>query len=385
MIDREIEKNLLKAIETFDCITLLGPRQSGKTTVVKKIFSDYHYINLENPEDRLIYTEDPKSIFLQYTKIILDEIQNVPILLSYVQIYLDTKKYKIILTGSNQLDLRSNVAQSLAGRTAIFKLLPLSLSEIGQIEGTKQPNELCFKGFYPVIYDRNQEPTLTYRSYYETYIQRDVRQVINISQMYLFDKFVRICAGRVGSVVNFSTISNDLGVSVNTIKSWLSVLEYTFNCYLLQPYHGNINKRLLKSPKLYFYDVGLVCYLLGIEQPTQLNTHHLRGEIFENMIINEFIKQRYNAGKDHNGYFYRDSHQVEIDYLRLHADGMDAFEIKSSYTYTSDFKKNLELVSKVDAIKLSSKNIIYNGESREGPLGIQIHNFYDFFVKGQDF
>lgn len=380
MIQRAIEPTLLNALETFDCITLLGPRQSGKTTVVKKLFSDYHYINLENPEDRLIYAEDPKSLFAQYTKIILDEIQNVPTLLSFIQVYLDTRKYKIILTGSNQLDLRSNIAQSLAGRTAIFKLLPFTLSEIQQIYGSSQPNEWMFKGFYPVIYDRYQEPTLTYRSYYETYIQRDVRQVINISAMHLFDKFVRICAGRVGSILNFSTISNDLGVSVNTIKSWLSVLEYTFNCYLLQPFHGNINKRLLKSPKLYFYDVGLVCYLLGIEHPNQLDTHPLRGEIFENMVVNEFIKQRFNAGKDHNGFFYRDSHQVEIDYLRLQPEGIEAFEIKSAYTYTTDFKKSLELVSKIEAIQMISKNIIYNGESRMGPFGIQIHNFYDFFT-----
>lgn len=236
-----------------------------------------------------------------------------------------------------------------------------------------------FKGFYPVIYDRNQDPTLTYRSYYEMYIQRDVRQVINVIDRHLFDKFVRICARRVGSLLNFSTISNDLGVSVNTVKSWLSVLEYTFNCYVAQPFHGNINKRLLKSPKLYFYDVGLVCYLLGIEHPRQLESHPLRGEIFENMVINEFIKQRFNAGKDHNGFFYRDSHQVEIDYLRLQNDGMAAFEIKSAFTYTAEFKKNLELASKIDAMTLKSKNIIYNGESKAGPFGIQIHNFYDFF------
>ncbi len=380
MINRTIEKILMSTIESFDCITLLGPRQSGKTTVVKKLFPDFHYINLENPEDRLIHTEDPKIIFAQHTRIILDEIQNVPSLLSYIQIYLDTKKYKIILTGSNQLDLRSNVAQSLAGRTAIFKLLPLSISEIAQIKEISTPNELIFKGFYPVIYDRNQEPTITYRSYYETYIQRDVRQIINISEMYLFDKFVRICAGRVGSLMNFSTISNDIGVSVNTIKSWLSVLEYTFNCYLLQPFHGNINKRLLKSPKLYFYDVGLLCYLLGIEHEKQLETHPLRGEIFENMVINEFVKQRFNAGKDHNGYFYRDSHQVEVDYLRLQPEGTDAFEIKSAYTYTAGFKKNLEVVSKIEGMQILSKNIIYNGENKAGPFGILIHNFYDFFV-----
>ncbi|MBK9149832.1 MAG: ATP-binding protein [Saprospiraceae bacterium] len=380
MINRNIAKTISETLRSFDCVTILGPRQSGKTTLARNLFPDYRYINFENPEDRLIYRQDPKLVFNAGKNLILDEIQNFPELLSYIQIYLDTGNYKIILTGSNKLDLRSGISQSLAGRTAIFRLLPLSISELHGHYSFTSVYEMMYRGFYPALYDRKQNPTRMYSSYYETYLLKDINNVVKVQDWYLFDKFIRICAGRTGQLLNFSSISNDIGVSVNTIKSWISVLQYNFLCYLLPPFYANINKRLTKSPKLYFYDTGLLSYLLGVEDYIQLETHPLRGEIYENMIINEFIKIRYNQGKDHKGAFYRDQHGVELDYVIPGIQGIDAYEIKSAFTFTESFLKNFKSVSSIEKINLTSKNIIYNGESRPGPEGLKLLNYYDLFT-----
>jgi predicted AAA+ superfamily ATPase len=381
MIYRELEKTLEENFESFPSITLIGPRQSGKTTLVKKLFPDFAYFNLENPDERMIAVEDPRSLFAKNQNLIIDEAQRVPDLFSYIQTYLDGGKNKVIITGSNQHDLNAKISQSLAGRTAIFKLLPLSLAELNKAGVNHYTDQQIYKGFYPAIYDRGQNATITYRSYFETYLQKDVRQILNIGDLALFEKFVRLCAGRVGSLLNFSSLSNDVGVSVNTLQSWFSVLEASFICFRLQPFHANINKRLVKSSKLYFYDVGLAAYLLGIEEVSQIGRDPLKGVLFENMIVAEFLKKRYNAGLDHNGYFFRDNNGLEVDYLAVNRDQINAFEIKSAATYQPGFKKSIEQISKIEGLNITSKNILYDGKTMTGPNGFEILNWQEYFVE----
>ncbi len=381
MIYRELEKTLEENFESFPSITLIGPRQSGKTTLVKKLFPDFAYFNLENPDERMIAVEDPRSLFAKNQNLIIDEAQRVPDLFSYIQTYLDGGKNKVIITGSNQHDLNAKISQSLAGRTAIFKLLPLSLAELNKAGVNHYTDQQIYKGFYPAIYDRGQKATVTYRPYFQSYLQKDVRQILNIGDLALFEKFVRLCAGRVGSLLNFSSLSNDVGVSVNTLQSWFSVLEASFICFRLQPFHANINKRLVKSSKLYFYDVGLAAYLLGIEEVSQIGRDPLKGVLFENMIVAEFLKKRYNAGLDHNGYFFRDNNGLEVDYLAVNRDQINAFEIKSAATYQPGFKKSIEQISKIEGLNITSKNILYDGKTMTGPNGFEILNWQEYFVE----
>lgn len=380
MIHRELEKTLKENLKSFPSITLIGPRQSGKTTLVKKLFSDFAYFNLENPDERMIAMEDPRSLFAKNQNLIIDEAQRVPDLFSYIQTYLDGGKNKVIITGSNQHDFNAKISQSLAGRTAIFKLLPLSLIELNKAGVNHYTDQQIYKGFYPAIYDRGQNATITYRSYFETYLQKDVRQILNIGDLALFEKFVRLCAGRVGSLLNFSSLSNDVGVSVNTLQSWFSVLEASFICFRLQPFHANINKRLVKNAKLYFYDVGLAAYLLGIEEVSQIGRDPLKGALFENMIVAELMKKRYNAGLDHNGCFFRDNNGLEVDYLAVNRDQINAFEIKSAATYQSGFKKSIDQISKIEGLNITSKNILYDGKTMTGPNGFEILNYQEYFM-----
>ncbi len=346
---------------------------------MKKLFPEYAYFNLENPDERRNAIEDPRSLFVKNQNLIIDEAQRVPELFSYIQTYLDGGKNKVIITGSNQHHLNEKISQSLAGRTAIFKLLALSIAELKSAGVNYYTDQQIFKGFYPAIYDRGQNPTISYRSYFETYLQKDVRQILNIGDLALFEKFVRLCAGRVGSMLNFSSLSNDVDVSVNTLQSWFSVLEASFICFRMQPFHANISKRLVKSPKLYFYDVGLAAYLLGIEEVSQVGRDPLKGALFENMVMGEFIKKRFNAGKDHNGYFFRDNNGLEVDYLQVNRDTINAYEIKSAATYQPGFKKSIEQISKIAGLNIGSKNILYDGKTMTGPNGFEILNWQEYF------
>ncbi|MCD4745978.1 MAG: ATP-binding protein [Bacteroidales bacterium] len=334
-IKRDIETEVLSASKQYPVITITGPRQSGKTTMVKKLFKNLPYFSLENPDIRSLAINDPRA-FLGQNKYgaILDEIQHVPHLLSYLQQIVDENKHSInyILTGSNQFSILNKLTQSLAGRTAILKLLPLTLNEIRHIT-KNNTDELILHGFYPAVYSDNLNPTKAYRNYYETYLERDLRQIFQIKNLSLFQKFIHICAGRIGNIFNASSIATEVGVSVTTIKSWMSILEASFIVLLLQPYYENINKRLIKSPKIYFYDVGLAAYLLGIEDARQISRDPLRGALFENLVLMELVKYRFNTGFDHNLFFYRDSHQNEVDVVFKKARQLYPVEIKSAQTF----------------------------------------------------
>ena len=376
-LKRVIEQEVIAMSKQYPVITITGPRQSGKTTLSKHLFSELPYVNFENPDTRLFTSTDPRA-FLNSNRngAILDEIQNVPELLSYLQQIVDERRneVKFILTGSNQFMLLDNVTQSLAGRTAILKLLPLELSEIGE-DKFLPTNDLILKGFYPGVYVHRLTPYKAYRNYYETYLERDLRKLIQIKDLGLFQKFIRICAGRAGNLLNASALSNETAVSVGTIKSWLAILEASYIIFFLNPYFENTGKRYIKSPKIYFYDVGLLAFLLGIEDSNQLERDPLRGALFENMVVSEFMKKRFNKGMDSNLFFYHDSHHNEIDIIIKHGNQLQPIEIKSSQTFHSDFLKQFKYFNKSHADRVVNPVLIYDGEMQQKVQDVEIVNF----------
>ncbi|MCX6233208.1 MAG: ATP-binding protein [Bacteroidetes bacterium] len=381
-IRRVIEDEVIAMAKQYPIITITGPRQSGKTTLSKHLFSDLPYYNFENPDTRLFATTDPRA-FLNSNRegAILDEIQNTPELISYLQQFVDDRRneVKFILTGSNQFTLLDKVTQSLAGRTAILKLLPLGLSEIGE-EKSLPTNDLILKGFYPGVYAHKLTPYNAYRNYYETYLERDLRKLIQIKDLGLFQKFVRICAGRIGNLVNASAIANETGVSLGTVKSWLTMLEASYIIYFLQPYYENMGKRYIKAPKIYFYDVGLIAFLLGIEDTKQLDRDPLRGALFENMVVSELIKMRFNRGLDGNIYFYHDSHHNEIDIVVKHGNLLQPVEIKSAQTFHTDFLKQFRHFSKAFPDRATNPVLVYDGEMEQKVQDVEIINFREIDI-----
>lgn len=360
---RDIEKEALALAEDYPVITITGPRQSGKTTLAKHLFKDLPYFSFENPDLRSLVINDPRKFLSPLTKgAIFDEVQNVPDILSYLQEIVDNRKSKIlfVITGSNHFAVMQKVTQSLAGRTAILKLLPFNLMETG-LENSLSTNELLVKGFYPAVFKSKLSPSKIYRNYYETYLQKDVRQLIQIKDLNLFDKFIRICAGRTGNLLNTANIANETGLSMPTIKSWLSVLEASYIIMLLPPFYENIKKRMIKSPKLYFFDVGLASYLLGITDKDQMSRDPLRGALFENMVVMEMVKQRYNSGLDHNLSFFRDSHHNEVDIVSTHGRKLTPVEIKSSQTFNPDFMKGLDYFKSLFSERVENDFLIYDG------------------------
>ena len=350
MIAREISTELAHLLGEYPVVTLLGPRQSGKTTLAQSL-SRYAYCNLEIPENREFANHGPKAFFNQFKdRVALDEIQRVPQLLSYIQAIVDDKKHngQFVLTGSHQLELKAAITQSLAGRTAILHLLPFSIAELnaGGI-CFDDFEEYTYRGFLSRIYDQDQHPTQAYSNYYQTYVERDVRQLINLKDASLFEKFIKLLAGRVGQLINFNSLSSDVGVDAKTIKHWLSILEASFIVYKLPPYIESFGKRVIKSPKYYFTDVGLLSFLLGIEKPAQISRDPLMGNIFENLIVIECLKARFNQGKLANLYFFRDSSGNEVDIVFQHGREVTAIECKSSSTYTPSQFKGLDRFSKL--------------------------------------
>lgn len=378
MIKRDIEEKLMRLSKKYPVLTITGPRQSGKTTLCKKIFKNKKYVSLEELDNRDFAMNDPRGFLKQFgNNVIIDEIQRVPHLLSYIQSIVDEKKNSgFVLTGSAQFELMNEISQSLAGRSLVVKLLPFSLKEVKRKYKKRiDPFEIIIKGFYPRVYDKNLDPSSFYSSYVSTYIERDLRMLINIKDLSVFQKFLKICAGRTGNVLNLISISNDIGVSHTTVKKWISILEASYIIFLLPPYFANINKRIIKSPKLYFYDVGLASYLLGIENKKQVIRDPMRGFLFENLVISEFIKYRYNNLKSSNLYFYRDSHNIEVDLIYENGSELSPVEIKSGETISSDYFYNLKEFKKIFSKKVRSLALVYAGEKNQFRTDTDIFSF----------
>ena len=339
MIKRDLEPELMRAAGQFPSITLTGPRQSGKTTLCRAVFSGHPYTTLEAPDIRSLAAEDPRGFLRQFPEgAVIDEVQRVPELLSYLQGIIDSdpEPGRWILTGSQNLSLLESVSQSLAGRTAVHHLLPLSRNGILRFDRHPQSlEETLFAGAYPRIFDRDLNPADWLRSYVATYIERDVRTISNVGDLTTFQRFVQLCAGRTAQLVNYSSLAGDCGVSQPTAKAWLSILETSFLTFRLTAFHANLRKRLVKMPKLYFYDTGLVCWLLGIRDPQQLRAHPLRGSIFETWVVSEIVKYRTHRGEMGGLSFYRDSNGAEADLIIEHPSRITLVEAKAAETPSS--------------------------------------------------
>ena len=365
MLKRNIESKLQQMSTKFPVIAITGPRQSGKTTLCKKLFKTYRYVTLENPDTKQFAQEDPKGFLAEYNdKVIIDEVQNVPELFSYIQGIVDDsgKTGQFILTGSQNFLLLEKISQTLAGRIYIHHLLPFSYTEL-KSKKTDQYYHI-FNGGYPRIYDKKIEPEDFFPSYVQTYVEQDVRSILNVKELSLFSSFLKLCAGRVGQLFNASHIANELGVNYKTIQSWLTLLEASFLVYRLQPWHTNFNKRIVKTPKLYFYDTGLVCYLLGIRSADEVKVHFAKGALVENYVITEYIKDTWNSGKALNAYFWRDSAGHEIDLLIDKGSSIKTIEIKSAKTIKPNFFKELTYMENLAKDFITEKFIVYGGDEK---------------------
>ena len=368
MYKRTLTTHLKELAKKYPVITVLGPRQSGKTTLVRAVFKNKPYVNLEDPNHREFAEVDPKSFMNRYPEgAVLDEVQRAPHLLSYIQVTVDEKDIKgmFILTGSHQTDLHSQVSQSLAGRTSILKLLPLSYEEMKKNDINDSIEDIILKGGYPRVYKENLPLDNAYSSYFETYVERDVRKIIQIKDVTSFERFIKLIASRIGQIVNYTSLAQDVGVSAVTIKEWISILEATYILVKVQPYFENFGKRLIKSPKIYFADTGLACFLLGIESKEQLLGDSLYGNLFENWIVLELIKARYNKAKDPKLYFYRDVQGHEVDLILQRGSKLFPIEIKSTKTFSKKLLSNLNYFHKEAAKKAGSGALIYSGELTE--------------------
>ena len=357
-IHRTIEKLLLKAVKQFPAVVLTGPRQTGKSTLLKQLFPKYNYVTLDDINIRTIAKQDP-ALFISTLKtpVVLDEIQYLPELLSYIKIHIDKERVngRFLLTGSQMFNVMQGMSETLAGRVALFELLPLSYSELGQIpEAPLACYEQILKGFYPVPNTQETDLQIFYGSYLSTYIERDVRQIKNIQDISSFQRFLSLLAGRTGNLLNIQGLANDCGISVPTVKSWLSVLETSRIIYLLRPYYRNMGKRLIKSPKVYFTDSGLLSYLLRYKTAETLLSGPMAGAVFENMVIMEVLKENLYNRSGYELYFYRDSNQIEADLLIDKNEKFELYEIKASQTISTAFAKNLELID----IKPSVKKVL---------------------------
>ena len=363
-INRILSDEILRLSHHYSVVTITGPRQSGKTTLCKNLFSDYHYVNFEDITLLDVIKQNPKVFLTQHLSgLVIDEAQQYPDIFSYIQVIVDEHpEARFILTGSSNFTLMQSVTQSLAGRSSVLTLLPLSLLELGR-EKHLSTDALLLKGGYPAVWAKNIPPQDVSRNYYNTYIERDVRQLLNIKDLSKYQAFIRLCAGRAGCEFNASALSNEVGVSVNTIHEWLSTLEASYILFRHPPFFRNIGKRLIKTPKIFFYDTGLLCFLLGIENEMHLSSHPLRGAIFENMVVLEFLKNRLNSGKLPNLYFYRDQSQREVDLIEDFGSRFKAYEIKSAGSFNTNFFSTLNYLKNILGDKLISTQVIYDGEA----------------------
>jgi uncharacterized protein len=368
---RKLTDILIEAAQQFRVVTILGPRQSGKTTLAQTVFTNHRYISLEDLDIRAQATQDPRE-FLEFHKnpfgLILDEIQNVPSLLSYIQTYVDREKINgyFILTGSQNFLVNQTITQTLAGRMAILTLMPLSISELSQTQMLPNSMELfIYKGSYPQLYAQTTNPRLWYSSYITAYIERDVRQVTTINELMTFKLFMQLCAGRIGQLLNIASLANDCGIPQRLAEKWLSLLQASYVILLLQPHYQNFSKRLVKTSKLYFFDTGIACSLLGIESEEQVRSHYLRGGLVENMIITDLIKQYYNQARTPQVYFWRDNHGHEIDCIIERGTQLFPIEIKAGRTISSDYFEGIDYWNKISGNNPAYSLIIYGGEGQK--------------------
>jgi len=369
LIPRQASSTVERLIQGYPLVAITGPRQSGKTTLVRELFADRPYVSLENLDEREFAERDPRAFLGQFPDgAVLDEVQRCPPLFSYLQTRVDDdgRMGLFVLTGSQQFELMSKITQSLAGRVALVPLLPFTLGELQAVERAPEKlEELLFTGLYPPIYDRGLDPAVWYGNYVRTYLERDVRQMVNVRDLDAFQRFLRMCAGRTGQLLNLSSLASDCGITHNTARSWISVLEASYVVHLLQPHHENFNKRLTKTPKLYFYDTGLAAWLLGIQEPAQLALHPLRGELFETWVLSELLKARFNRALSSNLYFWRDRSGLEVDVLLDQGLELVPVEIKSGQTVASDFFKSLERWQKLAGTKGGRPWLVYGGDRRQ--------------------
>ena len=387
MINRNIAPLVLKLASQYPVVTLTGPRQSGKTTLVKALFPGKPYVTLEDPDVRRFAMGDPRGFLAQYASgAIFDEIQRTPELTSYLQGMVDTNPApgQFILTGSQQLELMTQVTQSLAGRTGLFRLLPLTLAEAQRFHKKAVTPDLAdtlLKGFYPRIHDQKLDPSQALADYFSTYVERDLRQLAVVQDLQRFERFVRLCAGRSGQLLNLVSLGNDAGVSQPTARAWIDLLQTSFIVYLLPPWHTNTGKRLVKSPKLYFYDVGLACWLLGLRTAAQVSRDPLWGGLFENFIIMEAMKDRLNAGESAEMYFYRDSEGNEVDLLLPTGGRLHAIEIKAGATVNQDYFKGLKTFSAHHPQAILGGNVIYGGTQNQHRSDWPVYSWQQLLYK----
>jgi predicted AAA+ superfamily ATPase len=381
LINRKIKLAIEAVLSYFPVITITGPRQSGKTTLCQNLFPNLPYINLEDLDVREEMMQDTRKYLNEYPQgLIIDEAHHYPDLFSYIMVTVDAHpERRYVLTGSSNFALLEKITQSLAGRTALFNLLPFSIEELGEMASGLSADLLMLSGGYPALWTKKYPRETFFSNYYSTYIERDVRQLINIKDIRAFQTFIRLSAGRIGTEYNASSLANEVGVTSKTIDHWLNILAASYIIYLLPPYYENIGKRLVKSPKIYFHDTGLACFLLGIENETQLASHPLRGVLFENLVVNDIIKTRYNAGKNIlNLYFYRDRSQKEVDLLHIKAMDLFLYEIKSSKTYHKEFYKGIDYLKGLFGARVTHSALIYDGDSETFSQENGAYNFRHF-------
>ena len=380
MIDRDVAEKTVQLASQYPVVTITGPRQSGKTTLCRMLFEKKAYVSLEDVDDRNFARHDPRGFLGRFPEgAVIDEIQRVPDLLSYIQTIVDRKGKEglFILTGSQQFELLESITQSLAGRTALVRLLPFTLGEAyGSDLSAVAIDPVLYTGFYPRIFDKHLNPTEAMGFYINTYVERDLRMLINIKDLSQFEIFLKLCAGRTGQILNLSSLGNDCGVNHITIKRWISVLEASYIVKLLRPYYKNFNKRLIKAPKLYFLDTGMACFLLGIRNPAQLASHPLKGALFESFVVAEMLKARFNAGQTDNLFYFRDNIGNEIDLICDHGIHIAPVEIKSGQTVSRDFFKGLKYFSKLTETAMKPW-LVYGGDSTFKQQGIRVTSWRD--------
>jgi len=377
MITRDITEELVRSAAEYPVVTILGPRQSGKTTLTRMTFPDMPFFSLEDPDVRMAAEADPRGFLGRMENGgVLDEVQRLPVLLSYIQGMVDKtrKRGRFILTGSHQPQLHEAISQSLAGRTAMLALWPFSLRELRRYDSAREPFALICRGFFPRIHEEKLEPRRFFNGYLQTYVERDVRALIQLRDLSLFQKFLTLLAGRVGQIVNLASLGNDVGVSATTIRNWLSVLKASYVVFELPPFFENVQKRVIKSPKIYFTDVGLAAFLLGIHTAEQASRDPLRGNLYENLVIADIVKSALNRGIRPEVYFFRDSHGNEIDLLIREKGVLTPVEIKSTATFFTDFVKQLEWFQTLGVKRVLPGAVLYNGEQPFDVRGVRILN-----------